>query len=69
VDHQRPYLELIFGFIGFTDIWTLAVEPTLAPGADDTRTITTAAAQAAGQRLYPKSNTPTAKALARIIRE
>jgi len=50
MDHQRPYLELIFGFIGFTDIRTLVVEPTLAPGADDTLATVTAAAQSAGQR-------------------
>ena len=34
MDHQRPYLETIFGFIGFTDIRTLVVEPTMGPGAE-----------------------------------
>jgi FMN-dependent NADH-azoreductase len=31
-DMQRPYLELIMGFIGFTDIHTVVIEPTLAGG-------------------------------------
>jgi FMN-dependent NADH-azoreductase len=30
LDYQGPYLESIFGFIGFTDIRTLVVEPTLS---------------------------------------
>ena len=29
-DFQRPYLELILRFIGFTDIRTVVIEPTLA---------------------------------------
>ncbi|MBI5142809.1 MAG: NAD(P)H-dependent oxidoreductase [Nitrospirae bacterium] len=29
-DHQRPYLELLMGFIGFTDIRAAVIEPTLA---------------------------------------
>jgi len=33
-DHQRSYLELIFGFIGFTDIRTTVIEPTLMGGPD-----------------------------------
>jgi len=28
-DHQRPYLELMLGFIGFTNISTIVIEPTL----------------------------------------
>jgi len=32
-DFQRPYLETILRFIGFTDISTIVVEPTLAGGA------------------------------------
>jgi FMN-dependent NADH-azoreductase len=31
-DHQAPYLRTSFGFIGFTDIRTVLVEPTLAAG-------------------------------------
>jgi FMN-dependent NADH-azoreductase len=27
-DQQSTYLKFIFGFIGFTDIWGLFVEPT-----------------------------------------
>jgi FMN-dependent NADH-azoreductase len=49
-DHQRPYLELIFGFIGFTDIRTLVVEPTLSPGADGKLEAGIAAAREAAQR-------------------
>jgi FMN-dependent NADH-azoreductase len=33
-DFQKPYLEMIFGFIGFTDIRTLRIEGTLTPDAD-----------------------------------
>ena len=33
-DHQRPYLVLVFGFIGFTDIRTVVVEPTVHGGPD-----------------------------------
>jgi FMN-dependent NADH-azoreductase len=47
MDFQRPYLELIFGFIGFTDIRSLVVEPTLAPGADDKLAAATTAARSA----------------------
>jgi FMN-dependent NADH-azoreductase len=32
MNFQQPYLELAFGFMGFTDIQTLEVEPTLAGG-------------------------------------
>jgi len=34
LDLQKRYLELILGFIGFTDIRTVIVEPTLAGGPD-----------------------------------
>ena len=51
MDFQRPYLELIFGFIGFTDIRSLVVEPTLAPGADDKLTAATTAARTLAQQL------------------
>jgi FMN-dependent NADH-azoreductase len=33
-DLQKRYLELILGFMGFTDIRSLVVEPTLASGPD-----------------------------------
>jgi FMN-dependent NADH-azoreductase len=33
-DMQKKYLELILGFIGFADIRTVVVEPTLAGGPD-----------------------------------
>jgi FMN-dependent NADH-azoreductase len=32
LDYQRPYLEFILRFIGFTDIRTILIEPTLAGG-------------------------------------
>ena len=34
LDSQLSYLKLIFGFIGFSDIRTITVEPTLAGGPD-----------------------------------
>lgn len=34
LDFQKPYLETIFGFIGFTDIRALRVEGTLSPAAE-----------------------------------
>jgi FMN-dependent NADH-azoreductase len=33
-DLQKKYIELIFGFIGFTDIRTVVIEPTLQGGPD-----------------------------------
>jgi len=33
-DFQKPYLTMIFGFMGFTDIRTLRVEETLFPTAE-----------------------------------
>ena len=32
MNHQSPYLEMILGFMGFTDIQTVTVEPTLMGG-------------------------------------
>jgi FMN-dependent NADH-azoreductase len=34
-DFQKPYLEMIFGFIGFTNINTIRVEGTLSPAGPD----------------------------------
>lgn len=34
MDHQKPYVEQILGFFGFTDIHHIVIEPTLA-GPDD----------------------------------
>ena len=34
VDHQTSYLALVLGFIGFTDIRSIVVEPTLMAGPD-----------------------------------
>lgn len=47
-DFQKPYLEMIFGFIGFTDIRTLRVEGTLTPDAESNLNRITEAARAAG---------------------
>ncbi len=33
-DFQKPYLECIFGFMGFSDVRTLRVEGTLSPDAE-----------------------------------
>jgi len=49
-DHQRPYLELLFGFIGFTDVRTLVVEPTLAPSGEAKLAEAISAAQEAARR-------------------
>jgi FMN-dependent NADH-azoreductase len=48
-DFQRPYLEMIFGFIGFTDIRTVRVEGTLTPNADSNLNKIIEEARAAGQ--------------------
>ncbi|MBI4737732.1 MAG: NAD(P)H-dependent oxidoreductase [candidate division NC10 bacterium] len=48
-DHQRPYLELILGFIGFTDVRTLVVEPTLSPAGDEKLAVAISAAQEAAR--------------------
>lgn len=34
MDFEKPYLELALGFIGFSDIRSIAVEPTLMGGPD-----------------------------------
>lgn len=34
VDFQKPYVELLLGFIGLTDIRSILVEPTLAEGPE-----------------------------------
>lgn len=33
-DNQKPYLELVLGFMGFTDIRSVVIEPTLASGPE-----------------------------------
>jgi len=33
-DHQKPYLEMILGYIGITDVRSAVVEPTLAEGPE-----------------------------------
>ena len=34
VDHQKSYMQLLLGFIGFTDIKTITSQPMLAEGPD-----------------------------------
>jgi len=34
LDHQKPYLELILGFMGVADVRAIIVEPTLAGGPE-----------------------------------
>ncbi len=48
-DLQRKYIELVFGFIGFTDIKTIVVEPTLQGGPDLARQKVDAAIKKAEQ--------------------
>jgi FMN-dependent NADH-azoreductase len=48
-DFQKPYLEMIFGFIGFTEIRTLRVEGTLAPNAESNLEKVVAEARTAGK--------------------
>lgn len=46
MDLQRGYMELLLGFIGFNDIKSILVEPTLAAPADVAKTEATAIAEA-----------------------
>ena len=48
-DFQKPYLEMIFRFMGFTDIRSLRVEGTLSPAAQDNLQKIKAKAAEAGQ--------------------
>jgi FMN-dependent NADH-azoreductase len=53
LDYQRPYLEFILRFVGFTDIRTILIGPTLAGGptvADEKLAEAIRAAQAEAQR-------------------
>ena len=34
VDHQTTYMEIILGFMGFTDVRSIVVEPTLMGGPE-----------------------------------
>lgn len=34
MDFQKPYLEFIFGFMGFSDVRTFSIEPTLLGGPE-----------------------------------
>jgi FMN-dependent NADH-azoreductase len=47
MDFQKPYVELLLGFIGFTDIREIVVEPTLM--ADDPEAVKTNAARQAAE--------------------
>ncbi len=46
-DLQRPYLEAIFQFIGFDDVRTLLVEPTMTPAKKAAEIVAAAEAKAA----------------------
>lgn len=46
-DFQKPYLEMIFGFMGFTDIRSIRVEGALGPAAAQSLTTLEAAAREA----------------------
>ena len=42
-DFQKPYMDLILGFIGVTDVHSVVVQPTLAAGAETAQAKLTAA--------------------------
>lgn len=46
MDHQKPYVEQMLGFFGFTDIQAVVIEPTLAAPDDVDATVASAAEQA-----------------------
>jgi len=46
MDHQKPYLEMILGFIGITEIKIILIEPTLTDAETKTLAITSATEQA-----------------------
>jgi FMN-dependent NADH-azoreductase len=46
MDFQKSYMDLLLGFIGFTDIRSIFVEPTLVASEDVTKTVTEAIAVA-----------------------
>lgn len=46
MDHQKPYVEQILGFFGFTDIHPIVIEPTLAAPDDVAATENAAIEQA-----------------------
>jgi FMN-dependent NADH-azoreductase len=48
-DFQKPYLELALGFMGFTDIRPIVVEPTLAGGPEGAEKAKAAATELAAQ--------------------
>ncbi|MFH1614020.1 MAG: NAD(P)H-dependent oxidoreductase [Planctomycetota bacterium] len=43
LDMQKAYIELVFGFMGFTDIRSILVEPTLQQGPEAARQVLEAA--------------------------
>lgn len=47
-DFQKPYLEMIFGFMGFTDVRVLRVEGTLGPASSENLAEIEKAAKEAG---------------------
>jgi FMN-dependent NADH-azoreductase len=38
IDHEKPHIDLLLGFIGFAEIRSVVVEPTLALGPDEAHT-------------------------------
>ncbi|MCA9140676.1 MAG: NAD(P)H-dependent oxidoreductase [Planctomycetales bacterium] len=48
MDHQKPYIEQILAFFGFSEIHSIVIEPTLA-APEDVAAIEAAATQAAKQ--------------------
>ena len=37
LDHQKPYLDLVLGFMGITQVETLVIEPTLQGGPEEAK--------------------------------
>ena len=48
MDHQKPYVEQILSFFGFSEIHPIVIEPTLS-GPDDVAAIEAAATETAKQ--------------------
>ena len=46
MDHQKPYVEQMLGFFGFTDVQPIVIEPTLAAPDDVAATIDAASQKA-----------------------
>jgi FMN-dependent NADH-azoreductase len=55
-DLQKPYVELVLGFIGVTDLTSAVVEPTMGPEGEQSLAAALAWAQEAGKDLRSKKS-------------